>query len=203
MSKKLKLIRFHDRASEFKDDMYPDGHVLFCKYCQHSVGHVRVHTIKLHLTSAKHVGYKSRALGAASVGNGQVVAGPSGVKQVSIAKANAATSSGLRREFNHDLVWVMAHANIPLEKVEKLRPFLLKYCRQGGACPTTADDLHKYSDDVYISVLIYSRRPGKTLTKNCILDKLLDKIIDFGQTKTSILDNIIGSFQTAEAEDSG
>jgi len=65
MSKKLKLISVHDCAHEFKDDMYTDGHVLFCKYCQDSVDHVCVHTIKLHLTFAKHAGlrgYKSAKL---------------------------------------------------------------------------------------------------------------------------------------------
>jgi hypothetical protein len=46
-------------------------------------------------------------------------------------------------------------------------------------------------------MLKYSRGPGKMRTKNCILDKILDKIIDFGQTKTSILDNVIvGSLVT-------
>jgi len=48
-----------------------------------------------------------------------------------------------------------------------------------------------YWNKSYILVFKYSRRPGKTRTKNCIWDKILDKIIDFGQTKTSIFDNII------------
>ena len=57
-----------------------------------------MHTIKLHIESAKHIGYKSRALAVAS----------SGARPVSIAKAvnNSATLSILLREFNHDLVQI-------------------------------------------------------------------------------------------------
>jgi len=39
--------------------------------------------------------------------------------------------------------------------------------------------------------LKYSRRPGKTLTKTAFWTKILDKIIDFGQTKAGILDKIL------------
>ena len=62
-TKKLKSISFQDRATEFLDDMYCDGKVLFCKYCQHSIiDHVRIHTIKLHLQSTKHQTNKESAL---------------------------------------------------------------------------------------------------------------------------------------------
>ena len=75
-----------------------------------------MHPTKLHIESAKHIGYKSRALAVVS----------SGARHVSIAKAvdNFATLSILLREFNHDLVRVLAHANIPFEKMEKMRMML-------------------------------------------------------------------------------
>ena len=46
---------------QFKEDMYEDGNNLFCKFCQHSIEHNRVHTIKLHLQSEKHKANKSKA----------------------------------------------------------------------------------------------------------------------------------------------
>jgi len=54
---KLKLLSVHDHAKKLKDDMYADGSLLYCKYCQHA----RVHTIKQHLECAKHKTNKDRA----------------------------------------------------------------------------------------------------------------------------------------------
>ena len=61
-TKKLKLIYVQDRATKFSDDMYCDGKILFCKYCQYSIDHVRIHTIKLHLQSTKRQANKESAL---------------------------------------------------------------------------------------------------------------------------------------------
>ncbi len=36
-----------------------------------------------------------------------------------------------KQEINFNLVKALAAADIPLEKVEKLRPFFLKYCKNG------------------------------------------------------------------------
>ena len=41
-------------VKQFPDDLYSDGGVLFCKFCDHSVDHIRVDTIKDHLKSKKH-----------------------------------------------------------------------------------------------------------------------------------------------------
>ena len=38
-----------------------------------------------------------------------------------------------------DLLRTLATANIPIEKVPDIRPFLIKYCYQGVTCPTTAE----------------------------------------------------------------
>lgn len=64
MSKKLKLkssISAVDRAKEFNEDTYENGGVLFCKFCQHSIEQVRVHTIKMHIKSAKHEENKKKS----------------------------------------------------------------------------------------------------------------------------------------------
>ena len=44
-------------------------------------------------------------------------------------------SKDLREEFILDTVSLCAHADIPLHKVDKLRPFLQKYCKQAGSLP--------------------------------------------------------------------
>ena len=51
-------VSAEDRAKQFKEDLYADGKVLFCKYCQHSIDYIRVDTIKDHLKSKKHTSNK-------------------------------------------------------------------------------------------------------------------------------------------------
>ena len=50
-----------DWAKQFKEDLYDDGRVIFCKYCQHNIDYIRVDTIKDHLKSKKHVSNKEAA----------------------------------------------------------------------------------------------------------------------------------------------
>lgn len=50
-----------DRVEEFKNDTYADSNTMFCKFCQHSIDHNRVHTIQTHLQSEKHKSNKSKA----------------------------------------------------------------------------------------------------------------------------------------------
>ena len=44
-------------------------------------------------------------------------------------------SKSLREDFILDYIKICTLADIPLEKTEKLKPFLLKHCKQGGAIP--------------------------------------------------------------------
>ena len=46
-------VSAEERAKQFKD-LYADGGVLFCSYCDHSVDYVHIDTIKNHLKSKKH-----------------------------------------------------------------------------------------------------------------------------------------------------
>ena len=50
----ISCVSAEERAKQFKDDVYADGGVLFCKYCVHSVDYTRIDTIKDHLKSKKH-----------------------------------------------------------------------------------------------------------------------------------------------------
>ena len=159
MSKKLRTISAADRASEFKEDMYADGGVLFCKFCKQSIEHERVHTIKMHLKSAKHDSNKKNAQKPGT----QVASS----RQSSIegAMAQAETASNLRSEFNEDLLSAFAIANIPVEKAPLLCPFLLKHCKQGGSCHGTAEGLCYYASDIYDN---HQQHIKQILTKKCL-----------------------------------
>ena len=47
----MRCVSAEERAKRFKEDLYPDGGVPFCRFCEHSVDFVRVDTIKDHLKS--------------------------------------------------------------------------------------------------------------------------------------------------------
>ena len=67
-----------ERAKQFKGDLYAEGGVLFCTYCEHSIDFVRVDTIKDHLKSKKHCQRKASKLSHAES------SGPSTSKQVTL-----------------------------------------------------------------------------------------------------------------------
>ena len=74
-----------ERAKQFRDDLYADGGVLFCKYSAYSVGYTRVDTIKDHLKSKKHCAKKCSQQSKETVSG--AVAGPSTSTLSSIVKS--------------------------------------------------------------------------------------------------------------------
>ena len=58
--------------------------------------------------------------------------GSSGAQQVTLKSLK---SRDLREEFVVDFIKMSSMADIPLEEVEKMKPFLVKYCKQAGTLP--------------------------------------------------------------------
>ena len=112
-------------AEEFSEDMYADG-VLFCRFCAHSVDYTRSDTVKDHIKSKKHLANKEAKRRDASSSTRQTTLGA------------MMKSKDLRESFVLDFVKMCTVADIPLEKTEKVRPFLQKYCQQAGALPQAA-----------------------------------------------------------------
>ena len=92
-----------------------DGEVLFCHYSKHSINFIRVDMIKDHLRSMQHVANKEKKVNRA---------GASSSQQVTLS--TVLKSKDVRQEFILDYVKLCTIADIPLEKTEKLRPFLRK-----------------------------------------------------------------------------
>ena len=126
-------VSFQERAKQFKEDLYSDGGVLFCKFCQHSIDYMHVDTIKDHLSSKKHVCRKH-----AKFNNIELSTQPSGSRQITLA--SVIKSKDAHQDFVLDCVKMCTLADIPLEKVEKMIPSLRKYCAQAGTLPA-ADQL--------------------------------------------------------------
>ena len=65
----------------------------------------------------------------------------SGRKQVTLT--TLVKSKDLREEFV-DFIKMSTMVDIPLEKVERVRPFLLKYCKQAGTLPKASTQRSQY-----------------------------------------------------------
>lgn len=128
------------RASEpkFKDVYYADGNKLFCHFCNHSVEWRKRDTCLDHLKSKKHLTAKGAAGGKAPK-----------LKQSTLTGPRMTTSMQDRREFQEDFVRMMTSANIPLEKVTLMKPFMIKHCRQGGSLTNPANLRDTYLPRVF------------------------------------------------------
>ena len=98
----ISRVSAEERAKQFKDDLYADSGVLFCRYCEHSVDFSRVDTIKDHLRSKKH-GARKTSKGASSAS-----AGPSTSRQVTLT--SIVKSKDLREEFVALVYVLVPHA---------------------------------------------------------------------------------------------
>ena len=126
-------VTAEERVRQFPDYFYADGEVLFCKFCDHSVDYVRVGTIKNYLKSKKHRQRKDLK---------EADTSSSGRKQVTLT--TLAKSKDLREEFVLDFIKMSTMVDIPLEKVERMTPFLLKYCKQAGTLPKASTFRSQY-----------------------------------------------------------
>jgi hypothetical protein len=124
-SKPISRVCPEARVRQYPDELYASDGVLFCKYCCHSVDYVRIDTIKDHLRCANHMKNKDKYMKSKSVNSAK--------KQATVLTMYK--SRDLRCEFILDFIKLCSLADIPLDKVEKMRPFMKKYCQQGGAIP--------------------------------------------------------------------
>ena len=123
----LLRVTAEDRAKQFKTELYADDRVLFCHYCEHSLDFTHIDTVKDHLKSKKHATRKQ------AKESSTPLCGPSTSQQATLG--TVLKSKDLREEFVLDYLKMCTLADIPLEKTNKIRPFLEKHCKQAGAIP--------------------------------------------------------------------
>ena len=81
-------------------------------------------TVKDHLKSKKHLSSKEQKTKEGDKS-----------RQVLLTCKSVAKSNNLREEFILDYIMMCSMSDIPLQRTEKMKPFLLKYCKQAGALP--------------------------------------------------------------------
>ena len=75
----------------------------------------------------------------------QKEAGSSATTYQQVTLTSMARSWDLLEEFVINFLKMATMADIPLVKVEKMKPFLLKYSKQAGTLPMAATALHLHS----------------------------------------------------------
>ena len=130
MPKVTGKITVSSRVKEYPTIFYEDDGLLFCKFCRHSVD-LKSSTIKDHLQSKSHK--KKREV--------QETTSAPVLRQVTLTTVQKSQES--RSKFVTGFVRMCLASNIPLEKVDKMTPWIKKINPQGGAL-SSADNLRTY-----------------------------------------------------------
>ena len=104
------------QSAEYRENYIVQGGVLWCRFCNSVVEHERKNTVDKHLKTAKHL--KNKGLNNSNL-------------LIQRTLPSFENTLNEKEKINIDVVAAFTSADIPLEKIEKLRPFLLKYCKNG------------------------------------------------------------------------
>ncbi|CAG8834478.1 19395_t:CDS:2, partial [Cetraspora pellucida] len=114
------MITPNDRVNEneeYKKNFYVAGENLFCIFCKCILNYKNKFLLDQHLKTNKHRTNEYK---------------PKENLQETTSQNVSNICQEEREMINVDLVYALTQANIPLEKIDKLKPFLLKYCKNGS-----------------------------------------------------------------------
>ena len=120
------MVTASERVSStqlYKDNYYVSGIIMFCKFCNIIIDHKNKSKVDQHLNTKKHKNNKTAIKRRNIQVNNRVN------RQTTLETFEDTISE--KDELNLELVKIFTAANIPLEKVDKLRPFFRKYCKNG------------------------------------------------------------------------
>ena len=115
------MVSAHVRLSQsstYRENYILQGNVLWCRFCNIKVDHETKSVVDKHLQTLKHENNKN------TNNSNQLI-------QRTIPSLVGNTLNE-REKINVEVVEAFTFADIPLEKIEKLKPFLLKYCKNGN-----------------------------------------------------------------------
>ena len=120
---RAKTTSVYSRAQEFTADFFEEKNKLMCRFCNISVQWKNKAAITTHINSKAHQGLR-HSYNAANRKD----------RQQSFLTSVAAVED--KKQIVTDLVKAWVEADIPIEKIDKLRDFFKKHCHEGGAIPS-------------------------------------------------------------------
>ena len=102
---------------------FPKFSELFCKSCEKTINHSRPESLEKHLVIESHKKAKQ-----AKIDRNQV-------RRRQATLNDAVSAAQLRSDITQDFIAVCTESGIPLNKAEKLIPFMRKHARNGGVHP--------------------------------------------------------------------
>ena len=161
MSPKPKRVTPYTRQKEFPNTFDVLNNSLVCRFCGHSVSWEYKVSISSHVKSKIHIKNKKNYESSTKNTHSQTLE-----SILSVAES--------KKMVIQDLVEAFVKANIPLEKINALQPFLKKYCREGGAIPQ-ADALRRnYLPGIYQQHIDDLKEVFRDKPVSIIIDKTTD-----------------------------
>ncbi|CAG8591327.1 1207_t:CDS:2 [Scutellospora calospora] len=145
---------------EYKTNFYVDGQKLFCEVCQHVVDYTRKSIVDNHLKSDKH---KNNIIKAEKLR----LTYQTTLDTVSIKLSDCEL-------INIALVNVFTKADILLYKVDKLKSFLLEYCKNGGMIVNSNQLRIKYLPKVFDTEVLKLQNLLKEKQISIIVNETMD-----------------------------
>src|SRR2546421_11341284 len=105
----------------YKDNYYVSGIIMFCKFYNIIIDHKNKSKVDQHLNTKKHKNNKT------AIKRRNIQVNNRENRQTILETFEDTITE--KDELNLELVKIFTAANIPLEKIDKLRPFFCKYCK--------------------------------------------------------------------------
>jgi len=115
------MVSAHVRLSQsslYRENYIIQDNILWCRFCNVKVDHEMKSVVDKHLQTQKHENNKNN------------IRNSNRIIQKTIPSLVGNTLNE-KEIINIEVVEAFTFADIPLEKIEKLKPFLLKYCKNG------------------------------------------------------------------------
>ena len=105
------------KNSSYKEHFRLENKALHCKFCNHIIKHDRKSVIDSHIRSPTHKKRKREV--------------ENGIEPLQTTIPAIQRVRSEKSEINLHIIGAFTEADIPLEKIDKLRPFFQKYCHNG------------------------------------------------------------------------
>lgn len=159
---RAKTTSVYSRAREFAADFFEENNKLMCRFCNISIQWQNKATVTAHLNSRAHQELR-RSYNAANRKD----------RQQSL-QSSVAIMEG-KRQIITDLVKAWVEADIPIEKIDKLRTFFRKHCQEGGTIPSADVIRRQYLKHVFEQHYAELQDKFRGKAVSLIIDETTDK----------------------------